>query len=195
MLFHTAACREVWEFLSAWSELYGITADAGFLRSVSQKIQGANNSVRRYGQTYITIYVLLAQESGLPNTAGCQCRDLQQMPSCVKHLGVSCQQYKVDKGCSSMCLSNSLKLTAHACFPRAMGDIVEEMDSHRRKSFALLTRKGADGRAEGDYSEHPPLSRASRSFSRVRALLYLPQVHEEPTVMTVFVPHVHEKLH
>jgi len=46
-LSHTAACREVWEFLSAWSELYGITADAGFLRSVSQKIQGANNSVRR----------------------------------------------------------------------------------------------------------------------------------------------------
>ena len=34
-LSHTAACREVWEFLSAWSELYGITADAGFLRSHS----------------------------------------------------------------------------------------------------------------------------------------------------------------
>ena len=42
-----AACREVWEFLSAWSELYGITADAGFLRAVSQKFQGANHSVRR----------------------------------------------------------------------------------------------------------------------------------------------------
>ena len=44
----SAACREVWEFLSAWSELYGITADAGFLRAMSQKIQGANHSVRRY---------------------------------------------------------------------------------------------------------------------------------------------------
>ncbi len=41
------ACREVWEFLSAWSELYGITTDPGFLRSMSQKIQGANHSVRR----------------------------------------------------------------------------------------------------------------------------------------------------
>ena len=43
-----AACREVGEFLSAWSELYGITADAGFLRAMSQKIQGANHSVRRF---------------------------------------------------------------------------------------------------------------------------------------------------
>ena len=43
----SAACREVWEFLSAWSELYGITADAGFLRAMSQKIQGANHSVCR----------------------------------------------------------------------------------------------------------------------------------------------------
>lgn len=195
MLFHTAACREVWEFLSAWSELYGITADAGFLRSVSQKIQGANNSVRRSGHTYITICVLLAQESVLPKSVGDHCRDLQQMPSCVKHLGVSCRQYSIDKLCSSMCLSDSLKLTALACFPRAMGDIVEEMDSHRRKSFGLLARKGADGRAEGDYSEQPPLSRASRSFSRVRALLYLPHFHEKSTVMTVPVPHLHEVLH
>ena len=95
MLFHTAACREVWEFLSAWSELYGITADAGFLRSVSQKIQGANNSVRRFGQTYITIYVLLAQGSGLPSPVGNHCRDLQQKPSCVERLGVSCRRYRM----------------------------------------------------------------------------------------------------
>ena len=51
-----AACREVWEFLSAWSELYGITADAGFLRAVGAKIQGANNSVRRCG---LAVYWLL----------------------------------------------------------------------------------------------------------------------------------------
>ena len=100
-----------------------------------------------------------------------------------------------DKLCSSECLSDSLKLTALACFPRAMGDIVEEMDSHRRKSFGLLTRKGGDGRAEGDYSEQPPLSRASRSFSRVRAPIHLPHFHEKSTVMTVPVPHVHEALH
>lgn len=54
-----AACREVWEFLSAWSELYGITADAGFLRSVSAKIQGANNSVRRHGQAFLIPPILL----------------------------------------------------------------------------------------------------------------------------------------
>lgn len=48
-----------------------------------------------------------------------------------------------------------------------MGDIVEEMDSHRRKSFALLTRKGPDGRPEAEYGEQQAsMSRASRSFSK-----------------------------
>ncbi len=51
---------------------------------------------------------------------------------------------------------------------RAMGDIVEEMDTHRRKSIAMLTRKGAEGRAElEDGDQHPSISRASRSFSKV----------------------------
>ncbi len=53
---------------------------------------------------------------------------------------------------------------------RAMGDMVEEMDSHRRKSFALLTRKGADGRAELDDGEPAPPIRQSRSFSKVAEL-------------------------
>ncbi len=44
---------------------------------------------------------------------------------------------------------------------------MEEMDSHRRKSFALLSRKGADGRAELDDGEPAPSIRASRSFSKV----------------------------
>ena len=51
-----------------------------------------------------------------------------------------------------------------------MGDIVEEMDTHRRKSFALLARKGADGRCELDEGELPPVPRASRSFSKVPLL-------------------------
>ena len=51
-----------------------------------------------------------------------------------------------------------------------MGDIVEEMDTHRRKSFALLTRKGADGRCELEEGEPPPVPRASRSFSKVALL-------------------------
>ncbi len=42
-----AGCKEVWEFLSAWSELYGLSTEGGFLRSVSAKIQGANTSMRR----------------------------------------------------------------------------------------------------------------------------------------------------
>ncbi len=37
----------MWAFLSAWSDLYGVSADAGFLRQVSAKIQGANTSMRR----------------------------------------------------------------------------------------------------------------------------------------------------
>lgn len=50
---------------------------------------------------------------------------------------------------------------------RAMGDMVDEMDSHRRKSLALLTRKGPDGRPELDDGEPAPSVRASRSFSKV----------------------------
>ena len=51
-----------------------------------------------------------------------------------------------------------------------MGDIVEEMDTHRRKSFALLTRKGAEGRCELEEGEQLPMPRASRSFSKVAPL-------------------------
>ena len=62
----------------------------------------------------------------------------------------------------------------HSCawLSRAMGDIVEEMDTHRRKSLALLARKGTDGRCELDEGEPPPAPpRASRSFSKVALLL------------------------
>ena len=47
LLWCGAGCKEVWEFLSAWSELYGLSSEGGFLRSVSAKIQGANTSMRR----------------------------------------------------------------------------------------------------------------------------------------------------
>lgn len=49
---HMAGCKEVWEFLSRWSELYGLTTDGGFLRSVSAKIQGANTTMRRWHSAF-----------------------------------------------------------------------------------------------------------------------------------------------
>ena len=68
--------------------------------------------------------------------------------------------------CEQPCKAERAEVSGCAVF-RAMGDIVDEMDSHRRKSFALLTRKGADGRAELDNGEHASSMRASRSFSKV----------------------------
>ena len=50
---------------------------------------------------------------------------------------------------------------------------MDEMDSHRRKSLALLTRKGADGRCELDDGEPAPSVRASRSFSKVAPVALL----------------------
>jgi len=38
--------KEVWEFLSAWSEVYGMECESSFLSSVSASIRGANSSVR-----------------------------------------------------------------------------------------------------------------------------------------------------
>lgn len=38
--------KEVWEFLSAWSEVYGMECESSFLSSVSASIRGANSSAR-----------------------------------------------------------------------------------------------------------------------------------------------------
>ncbi len=123
-------------------------------------------------------------------------RICNQVPSCVRRLEVSCQERRTDTGrCSSMPVGVLEADGACACFRRAMGDIVEEMDSHRRKSFALLTRKGAEGRAEATYSEQPPLSRASRSFSKVGALLQFPYDNEKRIPVRCQHSHVHDVLH
>lgn len=42
-----AGTKELWAFLSAWSELYGLSLEGGFLSQVSAKIAGANTSMRR----------------------------------------------------------------------------------------------------------------------------------------------------
>lgn len=39
----------MWEFLSAWSEVYGMECESSFLSSVSASIRGANSSVRARG--------------------------------------------------------------------------------------------------------------------------------------------------
>ena len=173
--------RAVWHHCGCWIPALGVPEDPGRQQLSPQVWADTHHNLCLAGTR-----IWVAQHSRLPVQGSATNAQLCRAPGSLA---------PATQACSSKCLSNSSKLTAHTCFPRAMGDIVEEMDSHRRKSFALLTRKGADGRAEGDYSEQPPLSRASRSFSRVRALFYLPQVHEESTVMTMFVPYVHDKFH
>lgn len=62
----------MWAFLSAWSDLYGVSADAGFLRQVSAKIQGANTSMRRCTGAALALFRLPSPLCML-FTAECSC--------------------------------------------------------------------------------------------------------------------------
>ena len=157
----TAGTKDVWEFLSAWSEVYGTEENTSLLKAMGHSLDAARTNVRRF-----------AGDVGKVRRAQCGLDRAGPLPFHQRPCAVRVPPFlhllicKVP-GAVARLNTAAFPCGSHASQPELCQNTAQDFDIKRRKSMAAITR----GLNTPNLPPGVTLQRQSRSVGKVLCII------------------------